>query len=203
MNEEKTGERSIGVDSIRIKGRRIGELPLGQGNQATEQLPDAIDAERLAAIETVNAEYPKHRIDYLVSRIKECEENKERMQTTIDQLNRMTSEYNGQIKMCEHRDKEVTKLDEALLAKEIADGTLSEEDMEAHTAATRALFKQYPPYSVEAMKTQISQNNEGIQRCKVVIKTEDTSILEFTEVVMLCKQRDKELAKLGAVAQGS
>jgi hypothetical protein len=203
VNEPKTGERNIGVESIRIKGRKIGDLPLGQGNQATAQLPDAINAERLAAIETVNAEFPTHRIDYLVSRIKECEENKDRMQTTIDQLNTMTSEYNGQIRMCEHRDKEITKLDEGLLAKEIANGTLTEENLEEHTAASKALFKQFPPYSVDAMRTQISQNNEGIQRCKTVVKAEDASILEFTEVVMLCKQRDKALAKLGAVAQGS
>lgn len=186
---------SKGVDSIRIKGRRIEELPLGQGNEAKAQLPMAIEDERLAAIETVNAEYPTHRIDYLLSRIKECEENKTRMNGTIDQLNTMTSEYKGQIKMCEHRDNE--------LAKEQANLDIDIITEEQFMVKKKALFKQYPPYDVAAMKQQIVQNGEGIERCRKVIEAEDVSIKEFSEVHSLCKVRDKELAKLGAVAEGS
>jgi len=183
---------SKGVESIRIKGQRIEELPLGQGNEAKEQLPLAIEDERLAAIETVNAEYPNHRVDYLVSRIKECEENKDRMQTTIEQLNTMTSEYMGQIKMCEHRDKEIERLQES---SDASPGQVE--------AGVRELRRQYPPYDVKAMKLQIVQNGEGIERCKAVIVAEDASIKEFTEVLTLCRQRDKELTKFGAVAEGS
>ena len=194
---------SKGVDSIRIRGKRVDELPLGTGNEAKAQMPLAIEQERLNAIATVNAEFPTHRIDYLVSRVKECEENKDRMHKTIEQLSTMTSEYRGQIKMCEHRDKEVAKLDIALLDKEVANGTLTEQDLEQHTTAAKALFKQCPPYDVAAMEQQIVQNGEGIERCKAVIVEEDKSIREFTEVVTLCRQRDKELNKLGAVAEGS
>jgi predicted RNase H-like nuclease (RuvC/YqgF family) len=183
---------SKGVDSIRIKGRKIQELPLGQGNEAKAQLPMAIEDERLAAIETVNAEYPTHRIDYLLSRIKECEENKDRMQTTTDQLNTMTSEYNGQIKMCEHRDREIEKLQKA------SDSSPSQVE-----AGVKELKRKYPPYDIAAMEQQIVQNGEGIERCKQVVIAEDASIKEFTEVLTLCRQRDKALAKLGAVAEGS
>jgi len=35
------------------------------------------------------------------------------------------------------------------------------------------------------------------------VQQEDDSIAEFTEALALCKQRDKELAKYGAVAEGS
>jgi hypothetical protein len=186
---------SKGVESIRIKGQKIEELPLGMGNQAKAQLPMAIEAERLAAIETINAEYPKHRIDYLVSRINECEENKGRIQATMDQLNTMTSEYKGQITMCEHRDNEIYKLRKGHGSNGIT--------TQVRDDGIKALRKQYPPYDVEAMKAQIKQNAEGIERCKAVIHTEDESIKEFTEVLTLCRQRDKELAKLGAKAEGS
>ena len=186
---------SKGVDSIRIRGKRIEELPLGTGNEAKAQLPLAIEQERLNAIATVNAEFPTHRIDYLVSRINECEENKDRMHKTIEQLSTMSSEYKGQIKMCEHRDKEITKL--------TIDHEASMMRKDEFDAAKKALFKQYPPYNVEAMETQIVQNGEGIGRCREVIKAEDASIKEFTEVLTLCRQRDKELTKLGAVAEGS
>lgn len=186
---------SKGVDSIRIRGKRIEELPLGTGNEAKAQLPLAIEQERLNAIATVNAEFPKHRIDYLLSRVKECEENKDRMHKTIEQLSTMSSEYKGQIKMCEHRDYEIAKLRKA----HGSPGNTTE----VRDAGIKALKKQFPPYNVEAMETQIVQNGEGIGRCREVIEAEDASIKEFTEVLTLCRQRDKELTKLGAVAEGS
>ena len=186
---------SKGVESIRNKGREIQDLPLGQGNEAKAQLPTAIEDERLGAIETVNAEYPTHRIDYLLSRIKECEENKTRMNGTIDQLNTMTSEYKGQIGMCIHRDKEIAKLTEQ------HEASMMRQD--EYDDAVKELKRKYPAYSVLAMEQQIVQNNEGIERCRKVIEAEDTSIKEFSEVHSLCKVRDKELAKLGAVAEGS
>ena len=156
---------SKGVDSIRIRGQRVEELPLGTGNKAKAQMPLAIEQERLNAIATVNAEYPTHRIDYLLSRIKECEENKQRMQTTVDQLNTMTSDYKGQISMCEHRDYEIAKLRKA----HGSPGNTTE----VRDAGIKALKKQFPPYNVEAMEKQIVQNGEGIGRCRLVIIAED------------------------------
>jgi uncharacterized coiled-coil DUF342 family protein len=186
---------SKGVDSIRLRGKRVEELPLGTGNEAKAQLPLAIEDERLNAIKAVNAEFPAHRIDYLVSRIKECEENKDRMHKTIDQLNTMSSEYNGQIKMCQHRDDEIYKLEKGHGSNGIT--------TEVRDQGIKELKKQFPPYNVEAMEQQIVQNGEGIGRCKEVIVAEDASIKEFTEVVTLCKERDKQLHRLGAVAEGS
>ena len=179
---------SKGVESIRIKGRAIEDLPLGQGNEAKAQLPYVIEQERLNNIEGVIAKYPTHRIDYLLGVIKECEENKTRMRKTITELNTMTSNYKGQIKMCEHRDKQLAKLDE---------------DADDFKAKKKALFKEFPPYSVPAMEQQIVQNGEGIERCDKVIIAEDASITQFTEALTLCRQRDKELKLLGAQAAGS
>lgn len=179
---------STGVDSIRIKGQRIEELPLGLGNEAKAQLPEVIEQERLNAIETINAEYPKHRIDYLVSRINECKENKQRMDATIVEQNTMIGDYKGHIAMCKHRDKELAKLDES---------------DEHYTESKRLLFKQFPPYDVAAMEKQIVQCREAIERCNDVKQVEDDSITELTETHTLCKVRDKELAQYGAVTEGS
>jgi chromosome segregation ATPase len=184
-----------GVESIRIRGQKIDDLPLGQGNQAKEQLPMAIEQERLNAIEEINATYPTHRIDYLVSRINECNQNKERMNHTVDQQNTMINEYKGQIAMCKHRDNE--------LAKEQANLDIKLITQEQFDEKRKALFKQYPPYNVEAMEQQIVQCNEAIDRCRDVSRQEDHSIAQFTEVWVLCKERDKKLAEHGAKAEGS
>jgi hypothetical protein len=186
---------TTGVESIRIKGQRIEDLPLGLGNEAKAQLPEAIEAERLAAIETVCANYPTHRIDYLVSRVKECDENKDRMRKTIGELNKMSSEYTGQISMCKHRDKMIVDLD-----GDCKSGKITGDEFKAER---KDLLKRYPPYSIPAMEQQIVQNNEGIERCNQVIEAEDASIKEFTEVATLCRVRDKELKLLGAQAEGS
>ena len=185
---------SKGVDSIRIKGQKIEDLPLGLGNQAKAQLPAAIEQERLNDIALVNAKFPTHRIDYLVSRINECNENKQRMDRTIAEQYTMISDYKGHIAMCKHRDKEVAKHFDRLESHKIDQAEFDQE--------RKALFKQYPPYKVDAMEQQIVQCNEGIERCNAVKAAEDKSIAEFSEVHGLCKQRDKELAQYGAVAEG-
>ena len=184
-----------GVDSIRLRGQAIEDLPLGQGNQAKEQLPAVIEQERLSAIETVNANYPTHRIDYLVSRINECNENKQRMDRTIAEQHAMISDYKGHIAMCKHRDVEIAKLRKA-------HGSPGQ-TTEVVEAGIKALKKQFPPYDVAAMEQQVVQCHEGIERCNKVKDAEDKSIAEFSEVVALCKQRDKELHLLGAKAEGS
>jgi chromosome segregation ATPase len=181
---------SKGVESIRIKGQRIEDMPLGTGNEAKAGLPAAIETERLNSIALINARFPTQRIDYLNSRINECRENKQRMDRTIEQQNTMISDYNGHISMCKHRDKEIEKL------------IVSEFSQEEQDQKRKVLFKQYPPYNVEAMKQQIKQCMEAIIRCNNVKDQEDASIAEFSGVVALCKQRDKELAQYGAVAEG-
>jgi len=193
MSEDRNSNiGQVGVESIRIKGRMIDDLPLGQGNEAKAGLPAAIEQERLNKIETINANYPTHRIDYLISRINECEENKKRMMLTIAQLGKMSSDYKGQIVMCEHRDREIA------IAQE--DVMLSDDEI---TAKVRELRRQFPLYDVVAMEQQIIQNDEGTERCTKVIEQEDTSIKELTEVLTLCRERDKKLAEYGAIAEGS
>lgn len=172
---------SKGVNSIRLRGKRIGELPLGTGNEAVAQLPDAIKQERLNNIATINAKFPTLRIDYIDSRIVECRENIDRVNDTKTAQATMIEEYTGLIAQCEHRDKEIERLP----------------DQE------KELRKQFPPYDVAAMRAQIVQCKEAIVRCDDVVRQEHDSITEFSQARALCVQRDKELAQYGAVAEGS
>lgn len=200
MSEDRNSNiGQVGVESIRIKGQRIDDLPLGLGNAAKAQLPAAIEQERLNNISTINASYPTHRIDYLISRINECEENKKRMLVTTAQLNTMTSEYKGQIEMCKHRDREIERVKSYNMDDTFPCGELSQSQLDE----IKELEKNFPLYDVAAMEQQIIQNGEGIERCNGVIADENNSIKEFTEVLTLCRERDKRLAEYGAKAEGS
>lgn len=196
MTEERDSNiGQEGVESIRVRGKRVGDLPLGQGNEAVVGLTDARETARMNAINTINATYPKHRVDYLASRIKECQENITRINTSKGEQANMISDYKGHIALCAHRDKEMEKLDELLI-----DGGIDEE---GHIAQSKILLKNFPPYNVDAMEQQIVQCGEAIDRCDGVIKQENESITEFTDVMAQCRIRDTELAKHGAVAEGS
>jgi len=184
----------VGVESIRIKGKRIGDLPLGQGNEAKVGLKDAIAQERINNIEAINSKYPTLRIDYIDSRVNECKENILRVQGTMNEQATMIAEYKGHINMCQFRDKEIAKLEGKYKLGSITEYTLKFE--------TKALFKRFPPYQILAMEQQIVQCHEAIDRCNNVIKAEHGSIAEFTEAKALCKQRDIELKQYGALAEG-
>jgi hypothetical protein len=194
MNNKDSNIGEVGVESIRIKGKRVGDLPLGTGNEAKAGLKDAIDQERLNKIATINSKYPTLRIDYIDSRVRECRENITRVQGTMNEQATMISEYKGHISMCHYRDKEIDKL-----KKKVEDGKMEQVYFEQEK---KTLFKRFPPYQIPAMEKQIVQCNEAITRCNDVIQTEHDSIAEFTEAKALCKQRDIELAQYGAVAEG-
>lgn len=172
-----------GVKSIRLKGQKIEELPLGQGNEALSQLELARETERLNKIATINAEYPSQRVDWLVSRINECETNKNRMKKFVGDTMVQINEYRAHITMTRLREK-------LLLAAESAE-------------ERKAIAKQYPPYDIHEMERQIGQFEQSIKDAERVIGQEDSSIKEFSETVSLCRERDRKLAELGAKTEGS
>jgi two-component SAPR family response regulator len=182
-----------GVSSIRLKGKRVEELPLGTNNDAKEQLVLAQETERLNQIAEVNAKYPSQRIDYLVSRIDECEENKNRMRKMIRETEERIQEYQVLVLKCGVRDD---MLDDNY-------DQWFDNDREKFEERRRKILKEWGRWSEEALKQQIVMDKEAIERFEGVIDQEDASIKEFSEVIALCKQRDKELAALGAVAEGS
>ncbi len=183
MTDSNIGE--TGLESIRLNGTRIHNLPIGEASRAVSQIPLVHTAERLTKIENIRAKYPKARVDYLQSRIGEAEENIKRTTKLKQDLATQISEYTGHISLCRFRDAEIER------AAVIADKA----ERDAHV---RELNRRFPPYSVEAMEQQIKQSREGIERADDVIAQEYQSIAELNGVLQHCARRDAELRMLGA-----
>lgn len=181
-----------GVSSIRIKGQRIEDMPLGTNNQAVEQLSDAIETERLNAVAEVNAKYPHHRVDYLTHRINECEQNKNRMKAFIAETRVKISEYQTLVMSCKVRDRLLAELDD--------DEQRTGMDF---SEKRKAILAQWGRWDEGELEKQIDQFEVAITQSEEVMKLEDEAIREHTEIIGLCRQRDRELAKLGAQAEGS
>lgn len=172
----------LGVDSIRLGGKRIGHLPLAEQAGAKAQIPGvmAINLENLA--EQIRASSPKHDVGYLVGRINEAESNITRFKMAIADTASKADEYTATIALCKHRDMMI--------------GTIPE-DAPDRKAQIRALEKQFPPYNVEKMQEQIGQFRESVARFEQAVEQERASITELREVLTLCKKRDSDLKKLG------
>lgn len=175
-----------GIESTRLAGRTIDELPIREAHLAKEQFKLAQDADKENKVANILARYPNQTIEYLESRAKECNENIVRVEQTQHKEEQLISEYTGLISLCGHRAKEVERIEN--------DPSLNEEQRKVQK---KELFKQVPPYNIQAMETQIAQSKESIARCQNVILEEYKSIGELKEVLGLCKARDIELQAIG------
>lgn len=180
MGQEVSNIGQTGVASIRIGGMKLDTLPIAEAAIAKMQWADKQAEETRNKVENILGKYPKPRVDYLVSRITEAQENILRVKKLKSDQETMIQEYATHISLCHYRDVEVAKLK-------------APEDQ----AAITALELKYPPYNVKAMKQQIEQCKEALIRCDVVVETEHTSIAEMTGILALCKQRDAELKQFG------
>lgn len=178
----------IGLNSIRLGEMKICDLPIGECARAASQLPLVEDTERQNKIEDILAGFPKHRVDYLEGRIRECERNILHIQEMKSQQQSLISEYTSQISLCEFRDKEIDRIsaDDPARDEKISD-----------------LSKRFPPYNVSAMQQQIIQSGEALVRADEVIAQEYNSISELRETLVHCRARDAKLRALGVtVATG-
>ncbi len=183
--EHRLQDSNIGVTgpaSVRLGGKRIENLPIAEGARAKEQLPAVYEADRQSKIEAVKARFPRASVLYLESRVKECQENIERVHKFRGDQQSKISEYTSQLAMCGYREKEIAAIP--------SDDPDREEKI-------KDLKKRFPLYDVGAMKAQITQFEEGCKRCDSVIDQEHQSIAELKEVIGRCKQRDLELKNLG------
>jgi hypothetical protein len=73
MSEENKGVR--GAASLRLKGMKISELPMGMREQAIEQMPAFIEEQRRNKVDRIIARFPKGQIVQYEARIRECEAN--------------------------------------------------------------------------------------------------------------------------------
>lgn len=171
----------VGIESIRLNGQEIKDLPIGESARAKAALPEAIEVDKENRRNNIRAQFPKQNVGYLKGRITEANDNIVRMRTTRGASEKLINEYTALISMCEFRDKELAKLDPMLASYE---------------QSKKELLKQFPPYNVEAMQQQIVQSKESIENCEKVIIDEQETITEFRSVLALCEQRDRELANV-------
>lgn len=168
----------VGVDSIRLAGRRIENLPLAEQARAVDQIPAARKAELESKRAAIRARYPRQSVAYLEGRIREARANIKRISDFRDQQRRRGTEYAAEIGLCRQREK--------------LEAAIPNDDPERERKLAE-LRKQFPPYNVAAMEQQIEQFDEAVRRCDGVIAQENASIAELSEVLALVRRRDEEL----------
>lgn len=171
-----------GPASVRLGGRTIENLPIAEGVRAKAQMPEVYKTDKKNKIAAIKNKYPPGSIPYYRSRDREARDNITRISNYSKTLRGQISEYVAQMSMCDFRDKEIDSIS----------GDDSDRDKKI-----RDLKLKFPPYDVKAMKQQIKQFEEGIERCDGVIAQENDSIAELREAMGLAKRRDLELKNLG------
>lgn len=177
MKEPNIGE--TGAESIRINGRRIENLPLGQGNQVKEGLREFLKTDKETKENNIIAKFPKHKRPYLEAQIRECRRNINQIKNFKRDLKNNIVEYRQLIKDCQKRDEEIAKCD-----------PIEDKDR------INKLKREIPPYNVEAMYKQIEQFEEGIDKCDETIEQDYDSISEITSILALVEQKEKELKNI-------
>ncbi len=184
MNE-KSNIGVTGIESIRIGGATINNLPIAETAIVNQQMPEVIETDRQNKINAVKEKYPKQSISWLDGAVNECEATIKNVQRLISEQSVMINEYSGYISLCDHRDRMIAKIEEK-------GGDASEIKEQI-----KELKIQFPPYDVNAMKQQIVQCNEAIERSNDVISQEHESISKLRELKSKCIKRDIELKSLG------
>jgi len=166
-----------GTESLRINGMKIGSLPLGQGNEASAGFAEFLKTDKETKENNINAKFPKHKVEFLKSQIRECRLNIQRIKKYKTELKENILEYRQLIGDCAIREKELANCtDDKAKAKE--------------------LRLKYPPYNIEALNQQILQFDEGIERCDQVIEKDFESISQIEKTLTLVEQREKELKNI-------
>lgn len=182
MGQEVSNEGILGIESIRLGGMTLDNLPIAEGALTKAQMPDIIAADKKNTIDNIIAKYPKQTVAWVRGAIRDCEVTIKNVRGLKVGQNTMINEYSTHIGLCVHRDREVAKLN----AENPAD-----------LVEIKKLKLQFPPYNVKAMKQQIEQCKEAIERSDIVIDKEHSDIATFKELLTTCMQRDKELAEFG------
>lgn len=180
MGQDDSNIGITGVESIRINGTTIDNLPIREQAVTREQMPAVRENDRQNQINAIRASYPTQRINYLKGCVVECKENIKRIRQMKADQEKMVNDYSVHIGLCNHRDSLIAKL-----------------DAEKDKAEIRKLNLQFPPYNVKAMKQQIQQCKEAIIRADVVVDKEFASISELNETIFKCQDRDQKLKQLG------
>jgi phage shock protein A len=161
---------------------KVDNLPIAESLSVREQLPDAIETQRLNAIEDVKARYPRQSVGYLEARVREALSNitKFRQQKSLIQSQR--SSYLPILARAREREKQEN---------------LIEADDPERAGKIQALHREFNPYDVAGLEQQLRQFDESVERFEGTITEEQDTISELRELIGQCKARDQELARLG------
>lgn len=176
MRDSNKGKE--GLDSLRINGSKLDNLPLGQGEKAKEGLVDFLKTDKETKENNIRAKYPKASEDYIRGALKELNHNIKRVKGLKKDLQEKIAEYTMLITQGKIRDSQIELFDK---------------ENPEHKEKIKELLKQFPPYNMQALEEQIKQFEESIERCDSVIEKEYESIAEFTKNLALVQQRDREL----------
>ena len=203
-----------GIESIRIGGMQIKDLPMVASAHAKMGIPLALDNHRKQKIKNVLKMYPTQTVAYLKGAITESKTNVNDQTVFKGGIAKKIALYEGQKDSTEYGKEQLALLDpdgkiaqrmgrigaSRILAKQAGeefDEPFVEPEVIAAYEQIKSIRVKYPPYDKAAMEQQIEQFREAILKADDVIKQEYESIAEFTGHLTLCQQRDSELKSLG------
>jgi hypothetical protein len=173
-----------GVESIRLRGMKIDDLPIAEAAKAKAQLAAAEEDERQSKIDDIKARYPTQGVEYLASRIVEARQNIAKFQQERTRIVRDQEEYRMLLRDTKKRDEKIEE------AKSQLSGDALDEKI-------KVLTKEFGPWQRQGLETQLEQFGESIQRFEATIQREQELVDELTELLGQCRSRDKELARVG------
>jgi hypothetical protein len=94
----------------------------------------------------------------------------------------------------------ISEYQQLITGCKVRDRMLRSED---DPAERKEIYREWGRWDIGELEKQIALFEESIVKTEDVIRQEDDAIREHSEVIALCRQRDKELAALGAKAEGS
>lgn len=183
----------LGVDSIRLNGQVVSELPLAERANAIPQLPLAYDAERKSAIESVMARYPRQSIESIQARIKEAQDNIIRVSKMLSDQREVINNYNHIKNMCKLRDKELSFYPDEGPER---NAKIREWNIQLAGANTDA----YMVYDdISKFDEQIKQSEDSMVKAEDVIERERNDIRNMEKLSGQIIARDVELKRLGVI----
>lgn len=100
----------LGLESIRIGGVKIQELPIAESALAKSQMYLVESEAKQCAIKSVLKKYNLYDIPSLVNNIEQCDQNIKRFELAIGKERESKEECSIALALCKQRDKELLEL---------------------------------------------------------------------------------------------
>ncbi len=187
MSKENKGIR--GPASMRFRGRKISELPLGQANDIAEGVQAFIQQERINRVNAITARYPRATKEQYDSLIRACEANIEGFKRHRFETLKKMDEY--QTLMRNNTGKTMVDLEPAIDAVALNSDLTLEEKM----AAIHEIKEELAPFDGQGLWKQIKQFRMDVERYDETIDQERNSIHDLREGLLLIAERDRRISQ--------